>query len=696
MSARKESRHFVGFDLGHADTALAYLPESAGAADQPVDVEVQNEKVQPTALLRVKDGEGRERVVIGEAAIQEAGDGAHDDDHELIAAFKARPDRLGARLADLQVYFTACLERANLGFPDGAAGDKEWRDTEIIVGSPSAWALATDVAQYKAILAAGKPDAVIDIVPESRGALLELVLKRDSVVAVKRQKENILIIDIGSSTLDFSLVSPFEKMTPLLDAGLDLGASFFDGHVLDASLEAFPGARAFLDRNPHHKGLWQYAARRAKEKFFNRDPQQMDKVVQSGIAGSYWDGTAPQLFMARVSRAEMDSIRRKPVTSPLGPSAALALSEASLQGLSWEEIYEKSLRAMAKAISDRGETYGSVLLVGGASRMGFTRDIALQVFDPDGADDIVRTDPEPSHMVARGLARWGKRRRDILAFRSEAGEVLQRDLPGVMHEAFPALRTALIDDLVETIFNQFVTPAIDAWKRGEFANGEEVRAFIEKAYEEWTVSAEADLFYTTRINAWWRDEVKHRVNGLIGPLQSKYNVPSDAQLHVDNAIDPAVFSFRARAIALPFETVIELILFTLALVIAPFVDFGLTLGVFPVTTLGVIGGWIFARRWLKQWIAKVETPKIANRLAGFAPSIGVLDNVMRGAIKRELTKALNGAEASILEQVTTAIAVTVERQTQQIEALLFGGVGGFGPAPAIALSDLQKETTSAD
>lgn len=684
MSARKDSRHFIGFDLGHADTALAYLADSAGAAERPKDIEVQNEKVQPTALLRLKNPDGSERIVIGEAAIQEAGDGGHDDSRELIAAFKARPDKLGARLADLQVYFTQCLARANLGYADGPAGDQDWRDTEIIVGSPSAWTLATDVAQYRSILSAGRPDAIVEIVPESRGALLELVLKRDSVVSVKRQSENILIIDIGSSTLDFSLVSPFEKMAPLLDAGLDLGASFFDGHVLDASLAAFPGARAFLETNPHHRGLWQYAARRAKEKFFNRDPQQADKVVQSGIAGSYWDGSAPQIFMARVSRNEMDAIRMIPVDGPFSPSAALGLGEAGLRGKTWEQVFETALRAMAKAIEDRGEQYGSVLLVGGASRMPFTRDIAARVFDPANTQDRVRTDPEPSHMVARGLARWGKRRRDILAFRAEAGAALQQSLPAIMHDAFPSLKKALLNDLVETIFAEFVTPAIEAWKRGEFANGEEVRAFVERSYADWAASAQADQFYTARINAWWTDDVKHRLSAIIGPLQNQYNVPSEAQIDINRAIDPAAFSFRARDIALPFETIIELILFTLALVIAPFVDFGMSLGFVPVTTIGVVGGWLFARRWLKRWIAKVETPKIANRLAGFVPSIGVLDNVVRSAIKRELTKALDQAEASILDQVTTAIATTVERQTQTVEALLFGGARNstaMTPAP---------------
>jgi hypothetical protein len=629
------ANHYLGFDLGHADTALA---------------------------------------LIGGRAIREASK-AESGGARLSVAFKTRPKDLGAAEGDIRDFFATCLAEAAFTPvpPEG------WAGVAVAVGCPSGWSAQDDIARYQAILQngiAGTPmaDAEITVVPESRAALLHAIDNPNSPLTVEARTKNILVIDVGSSTLDFSLIAPEKKASPLLDAGLDLGASFFDRQVLAGALENEKAARLFLDNNPHYKDLWLYYARRTKEQYFIDAPTDDSELVSGAPLQTYYQGGRRRTLEITVTGERMARYRNAPLDRPLHPSEELALDPKLLEGKSWEEIYRISLEALKEAILRRGSDYGHVLLAGGASRMPFTLNIAREVFE-DGETIRVLRDPEPSHMVSRGLARWGRKRENVERFAKDARRLLKDRLPELVDAHFGALQDRLAVGLAEQIFETFVVPVLERWRDGAFRTGHDVRREIESRYGEWITSEEGSAFFVRTINGWWRDEVKHELDRELDRLHAAYDISPDIQLHFENAIDPDAFTFSARSIDLPFETVIGGALMTLAFALTLTVDTAFA-GV-PVFTGTLAAAVALGGRYTKAWISSLDVPAFARKLPDRLPGQERLfSGQARQRVEKELRKSLSSAKPSLLAQLQDAVSASIESQTKRARTLLMGSSQG--------------------
>ena len=665
------SNHYLGFDLGHADTALALLGgEVRDRFAAPANLEIQGQNIQPTALTRVRRN-GEEDIVIGGRAIREASKATNGHQAELHVAFKTRPKDLGDAEADIRDFFAMSLKEAAFTPipPEG------WAGCAIAVGCPSSWSTDSDIQQYKELLASGlagteMEDASVTVVPESRAALLQAIDNPNSPLTMEARAENILVIDIGSSTLDFSLIAPEQKTAPLIDAGLDLGASFFDRKVLEANLNRAGSANRFLANNPHYRDLWLYYARRTKEQFFVDAPTDDEEMISGAPLQPYFTGGRRRSLEISVSGQEMRDFRAAPFDRPLHPSAELALDPVLLQNKSWERIYEESLQALKAAIERRGTHCGRVLLAGGASRMPFTKKIAERVFGNDGG---VLRDPEPSHMVSRGLARWGRKRENVERFAKEARRLLDDRLPSLVRQEFSSLHLLMARGLSDEIFDRIVLPVIERWKEGAFRTGHDVRKEIETHYGDWLQSDEGNQFFVSVINQWWRDEVKHELDAELDRLHTAYDISRDIQLQFDKAIDSDLFPFSAKSISLPFETIIQTILVTLAYVVSLGID--LSMGGIPFFTGGLTAAVTIGGRFTRNWIANLDVPAFARKIPDRLPG---RDRLFSGQIKRRVEKQLaasfDEAETSILEQVEAAVAASIESQTKRARSLLLGTV----------------------
>jgi molecular chaperone DnaK (HSP70) len=666
------TNHFLGFDLGHADTAIALV--GGGRQERfaaPATVEIQGQTIQPTALLRTRR-DGKPKIVIGTRAIREASKSESSQSGNLRAAFKTRPSSLGEAEDDIGDFFAACLGEAAFTPlpPEG------WAATAITVGCPSGWSADQDIVQYRDILVegiSGTPMAAaeVTVVPESRAALLQAIDNPNSPLTTEARGENILVIDIGSSTLDFSLIAPEQKAAPLLDAGLDLGASFFDRQVLEACLRDHPEAEKFLEFNPHYRDLWVYFARRTKEQYFLEDPADRDEIISGAPIQTYVFGGERRRLEISVTAALFDEFRASAFDRPLHPSKELALDPLLLEGKSWEELYRISLRALKEAIGRRGSSYGRVLLAGGASRMPFTEEIAREVFGAGENSAPVLRDPEPSHMVSRGLARWGRKRESVERFAAEAKRLLRQMLPGLIEERFPELRSRLSSGLAATIFEEIVTPVLERWRDGAFKTGHDVRAEIEIRYQDWIRSEEGSSFFVRTINGWWRDEVKYALDQELDRLHAAYDISRDIQLQFENAIEPDIFTFSARNIDLPFETIIQITLIALAYAVTLAVD--VSLGGIPFFTGALTAAVAVGGRPIRQWISGLDVPAFARRLPDKLPGRERLfEGQVRSRVEKELDGSFDKAKASITQQIEAAIQASIVRQTERARVLLMG------------------------
>ncbi len=670
------AQHYLGFDLGHADTALALCGGGEGQLQSaPTGVEIQGQSIQPTALTRVTR-EGASVVVIGGRAIREASKAEGAGGAELRAAFKTRPRDLGDARDDLRDFFSACLSEAAFT-PLPPQG---WSGTSVTVGCPSGWSADDDVRHYQDILAEGlsgttMEGAEVTVVPESRAALLQAVDNPHSPLTMAARSENILVIDIGSSTLDFSLIAPEQGASPLLDAGLDLGASFFDRRVLEAVLASSPKAVTFLEHNPHYRDLWLYYARRTKEQYFIDMPSDEKEMVSGAPLQPFFSGGQRHSLEISVTGEAFSVFRKAPYDRELHPSSSLVLDGDELRGRNWEDIFEASLVALKAAIERRGVSYGRVLLAGGASRMPFTEDITRRVFDPDGEAGLVLKDPEPSHMVSRGLARWGRKRDSVEAFSRAARDLLRERLPGLIDAGFDPLKERLSAGLADEIFDGLVAPVLEQWKDGAFKTGQDVRAEIEQRYQEWLNTGPGAAFFVRTINAWWREEVKHDVDRELDRLHAAYGISRDIQLSFDDAIDPQSFQFSAASVDLPFETIVQAALLSLAFAVTVAID--AVMGGIPFFTGGLAAATAVGGKPLQQWIARIDAPAFARRLPDRLPGRERLfGSRAKNRVRRQLAKSLVTAKRSLLTQVQAAITASVDRQTLKTRTLLMGEKAG--------------------
>ncbi|MEM9838668.1 MAG: hypothetical protein AAF830_05875 [Pseudomonadota bacterium] len=666
------ANHYLGFDLGHADTAIALL----GGGEQerfaaPANLEIQGQSIQPTALARInKDGETR--ILIGGRAIREASKASHDGSARLKAAFKTRPRDLGDARTDIRDFFTACLDEAEFDPipPEG------WAAVNVAVGCPSGWSANGDVDQYRDLLVEGlqgtsMADAHVDVVPESRAALLQAIDNPNSPLTLEARTENILVIDIGSSTLDFSLIAPEQKAAPLLDAGIDLGASFFDRCVLNGIIESEPAAKAFLQHNPHYRDLWIYYARRTKEQFFIDAPDADDEVITGAPLQTFFSDGTRRTLSIDVTGASFAQYRQLPYDRDLHPSPELNLDPVLLKTLSWEGIFEKALIALKDAIERRGSTYGRVLLAGGASRMPFTKEIAERVFARSNEQSDVLRDPEPSHMVSRGLARWGRKRENVEQFSKEAKRLLKDRLPPLIASRFDPLKERLSAGMASIVFDQFVMPVLEVWKTGEFKTGHDVREEIERRYRDWLRTDEGSTFFVDSINAWWRQDVKYELDQELDRLHTAYGISKDIQLSLSDAIDPDAFKFSTQMINLPFETIIQTTLVTLMYAVSIAID--ATMGGIPFFTGALTAAVAVGGRATNRWIARLDVPAFARRLPDRMPGRERLfSGRIRNQVEKQLSDSLTSAKSALLDQIREAVEASVERQTFRARILLMG------------------------
>lgn len=669
------ANHYLGFDLGHADTAIALI--GGGEQDRfaaPANLEIQGQSIQPTALARI-DHEGTSRILIGGRAIREASKASSGPSAALKAAFKTRPRDLGDARGDIQDFFSACLGEAAFDPlpPEG------WAGVAIAVGCPSSWSVNGDVDQYKALLTEGLAQsamvgAQVSVVPESRAALLQAIDNPNSPLTMEAREENILVIDIGSSTLDFSLIAPEQKAAPLLDAGIDLGASFFDRQVLAGILGAEPEAVMFLEHNPHYRDLWLYYARRTKEQFFVDAPEDPTEVITGAPLQTYFAGGKRRTLSIDVTTEHFSRYRVAAYDRPLHPSPELHLDPLMLDGKSWEAIYETSLRALKAAIERRGARYGRVLLAGGASRMPFTKEIAETVFATGNEAAQVLRDPEPSHMVSRGLARWGRKRDNVERFSRDARRVLNERLPTLVEERFDLLKELLAAGMAEIVFTQFVMPVLEAWKAGHFRTGHDVRQEIERQYTRWVRSEEGTAFFIDTINTWWRRDVKYELDQDLDRLHMAYGISKDIQLQLGNAIDRDVFSFSTRMINLPFETIIQATLITLAYTLTIAID--ATMGGIPFFTGALTAAVAVGGRATRNWISGLDVPAFARKLPDRLPGRDRLfSGQIRTKVEKQLGQSLDASKLGLLSQIEAAVSASVDQQTLRARTLLMGSDG---------------------
>lgn len=476
---------FVGFDLGHGETALARAFAQGHA--EPEILEYRGTRSLVTAVS--KEGRAKPVIKIGAEALSLS-------DAKIWAKFKSF-DLDAPDVREPLTLFTKALI-------DGMTADGSLRgprESHFVIGCPSGWSESVR-ERYRNLFvrAAGLKQA--RIVSESRAALMTAL--EQGYLSMEDARASVLIVDIGSSTSDFTYCRDLTAD----DVGHNiLGSGLLDTEIFTLNLARQPqreAIEALLSDHPSYRPILEYWCREAKEAYFTGEDKPVEMIrrlpVPSEAGGSL-------LFEIRIDKIDADAILSKPLDA--------------LSGYSWREAYDFALRETIEQLGGRDPD--TVLLTGGASRLPLVLPATKAAF-PKAR--VIRG-AEPEFAIARGLAWLGRFEFLHDSFKGEVkklmepeGEVEQRAV-----KAAKSLGETLAPALVEGLTEDCIKPAFRKWRSGSIASLDDVEVELTKSVAAWLRSDTAQAKLKPVIGRWFA-ELQREIETITDPLCREHGLPA--------------------------------------------------------------------------------------------------------------------------------------------------------------------------
>ncbi|MBD1808376.1 Hsp70 family protein [Microcoleus sp. FACHB-SPT15] len=492
----------IGFDLGHGETAVAKA--RVESIEPPEMLEINNKKVQITAI----GWHPELGYLVGEQALIQAGV------THLKISFKEKPNndpnyRKTIR-SFLETYYRLLKESKQI---EGG------ETSQFYVGCPSGWSISDREEYQKLLKEAGI--TILSVVPESRAAFMQA--KEAGKLDYDKLRSSVLIVDIGSSTTDFTLVKTLHEIP--MDFGRNtLGASLIDKAIFAQTL-AKHEEKALLERvfedYPHHQARCEIACRKAKEDYFSNE--QLYSHPQTFARG--FESINEQIFfISQVNRLVMEEI----LTQPL----------VELGQKSWIESFREAVNEAKEELVKQGIVPKVVLMTGGASRMKFTREICEEIFPEP--ETQVRPDPEPERCIALGLARVGRWDLRAAAFKEELNQLFDsKKLNEIIEKHIPELIELLTKPLSESLIENAVKPGLRDWQKNKIRTLGDLESSMKGGAEQWLKSDRAQQIIKDKSVTWFNSKIQPDLAQETDPICRKFQIPRSS-LRFEEGIDPGM------------------------------------------------------------------------------------------------------------------------------------------------------------
>jgi hypothetical protein len=481
MSKTKSQLEFIGFDLGHGETALG---RAFGATvREPEILEWRGRRSFVTAVATDKSG-----VKIGAEALNLAALGPKAN---VAVKFKSRE----LNLDTVRVPTFMFTETLINGLTDEGTilGPK---DSQFIVGCPSGWS-AEDRESYRDVFQTSGLKTV-RIVPESRAALMTAL--EQGYLSVEDARASVLIVDIGSSTTDFTYCRDLDAQ----DVGHNiLGSGLLDTEIFELNLTRQKD-RAQIEEliaaYPHYRPIMEYWCREAKEAYFTGEDVPVELLKRLPIGRGV-------VFDIRIDKADADGILDKPLEA--------------LNGYSWRTAFDYALKETIENLGGRAPD--TVLLTGGASRLPLVLPAAKAAF-PKAR--IVRG-AEPEFAIARGLAWLGRFEYLHASFKSEVDRHTRAggEIAEMAETASNTLGQTLAPVLVDAITEGCILPAFQEWRSGQIASLDDVEEALNTRVADWLASDEARAELRPVIDVWFAG-LQRDIETVTDPLCRDHGLPA--------------------------------------------------------------------------------------------------------------------------------------------------------------------------
>lgn len=476
---------YIGFDMGDGESAVAILEHGSGI--EPIVQELCGSKSILSAV-----GKSNGEIVIGEQAYTSS---LADD---LAVRFKSR-----------FTYDTASYETVSL-FVRGVlkalqSGGTLYADDCFVVGCPAGWNAACR-ARYQDILHRAGIQR-LQVISESRAAFLYAKYAKTVALDIDVIRQSALVVDIGSSTLDFAYIVNGRETGVGTFGDIALGGGLLDAELLRRAVAENRQRKELESVFAQSRSWYSYCeieARRVKEQYFTQAAADPKASVKKQVRVCY-EGTQ-RLTLAMDAR--MEALL---VDTPL----------ESLGGQSFSQAVRAALEhARTLTQSDPPKV---VLLTGGASRMQFFRALCAEAFP----DAVIVCCPEPEFSIAKGLAYAGWIDENLKAFREEIRrEVTDERVAQIATTALPKLTPAVVDALVDLVVEEAAIPVATLWKNGEIETLEQMNQRLSERVERVMASPLCEDALRPVLSA-WVTELESALQAMIDPICDRYSVPRE-------------------------------------------------------------------------------------------------------------------------------------------------------------------------
>lgn len=622
---------YIGFDLGDGESAVAVFEQ--GSSIEPVVMELDGVQSVISAVGRI-GGE----TVIGEKAYT----GALADD--LRVRFKSRFTYDPASYDDIADFASGVLaalmrKRALMA------------DDLFVVGCPAGWNAACRKRYEEILKRAGFSN--LRVISESRAAFLYARHAKTVALDIDIMLYSALVIDIGSSTLDFAYIVDGRETGVGTFGDIKLGGGVIDEALLDDAVARCPQrekVESVFSESRSWRSYIELELRRLKEQYYAQEaegPVSIKKTLRV-----CYDGV--QKLNVNLDSVFMDSLISKPLDS--------------LDGQSFLQALEGALITARTVTRDRPPKL--LVLTGGASRMRFFQEQCRQAFP----DAVVVCCPEPEFSIAKGLAYAGWVDENLREFRDTIEkEVTDERVGSVAREALPSLTPSVVSALVELIINEAAIPIVTMWKKGELDTLEQMNDQMASRISRVLSSPLAEQALQPVIGL-WISGLTGQLQAIIDPICDRYGVPRE-EMRLSFAQSGSAKSVNINTKELMGLNLIGAIVSVVVSVLCALLCGGTGVALIAAGPVGflsgaVIGAIIAALGWkqLSNVMMKAKLPKpfrfmnVDKKLRSEA-----VKNQLKQALTKELTKPGGDFDKQVVEGFTSSFKKYLYRIAQAAE-----------------------------
>ncbi|NLO84043.1 MAG: Hsp70 family protein [Clostridiales bacterium] len=607
---------YIGFDMGDGESAVAIFEQGSGI--EPVILPIAGAR----SLLSAVGTVGGE-IVVGERAYTDAlADG-------LSVRFKSRFTYDPASYEDI-VRFARGVLRELTDAGSIQPGDR------FVVGCPAGWNTACRARYRNLLMRAGIHEP--QVISESRAAFLYAKYARTIALDVDILNQSALVIDIGSSTLDFAYIVDGRETGVGTFGDVMLGGGFLDEEFLRRAVEKNRDRDDIKQVFAECKSWYSFCeieARRVKEEFFTRLAIDPKAKVKKQLRICY-DGV--QKLMLELDSEEANHLIYDPLST--------------LNGQSFASAVENALTGAARVTADKPPKL--VLLTGGASRMPFFRDLCRETF----SDAVVVCCPDPEFSIAKGLAYAGWIDENLREFRKAIEEeVTDAKVSEIANDALPSLIPSVVNSLIDLILEEAAIPITNQWKDGQIDTLDEMNARMQSRMERVLNSPLAEEALAPAVKQWLSD-LTGDLQQLVDPICDRYDVPrKEMQLNLTTDSSSNVSINTSDLMGLPF---LGTMMGMIVSIIVGLLCGGSGIALISTGPLGFVAGLfigavisLFGWTAMSKAIMKAKIPPLMRR-ANLEKKLR--SNATRQSLQTALKEELSGTDSAFQTQIVSGFS----------------------------------------